>query len=263
MRVVKLVRRCALVGALLVATWSIPAQAQYTMVDLQALADQHGWAELIAHLGDIPPSRRDDNWKTLAQEAGIGSIQDAIKHEAPVDGLVVSEQLLTAFPGVKDSPEFMAKRADVGIKAFNLCFQFDKLVETCARLMRTFVAEDPDNHDLAFRAGLIARLNLLSWTAVPYFAMALQTGDPRCSNDQVDIAVLSGLALPPDDSDYHDALQGAKTIAGKLCWTALRAQLIKNLDDASSYYRDNTCPILRAHDALTEEQAKAACAAKN
>ena len=52
----------------------------YEMADLQALDKQGQWDELLAHLNDIPPSKRDAKWEGLAERAVTGHL-GAIKVE--------------------------------------------------------------------------------------------------------------------------------------------------------------------------------------
>src|SRR5580700_1594979 len=105
--------RSALVVALVVVLATI-ARADdrklYTLADLKALAKQQAWSELVDHLEDIPPTNRDADWRAVAQQAGLGALGIAGR-SGPVDGLSVSETLLDRYPVLKDSKDFMAKRA--------------------------------------------------------------------------------------------------------------------------------------------------------
>jgi len=94
----------------------------------------------------------------------------------------------------------------------------------------------------AFEAGKKARINYQHWVALYFFEKALsKKADPdRCSDEDVELGVLSGLDLP---SSYEGA-ERAQTVAEK-CWRELQPKLIAGLTERrGSYYMANLCPLL-------------------
>jgi hypothetical protein len=221
------------------------------MEDLRALAQTQSWVELINHLQDISPSKRDADWKKLAEQAGVGVLTSTTQGD-PLAGIQASEKMLENFPELKSSKAFMEKRNEVGLQAFsNSCFPSNWLADECNKALKTFVEQDRGNTALAFQAGKVARLNLKSWAATPYFFMAIkQAGDPRCKDEDVSLAVISALGLPAES--YKEVVDQAKDLSVK-CWQAIGPALLKELNDSSGYLADNSCPILKSQGASSPQ----------
>ena len=174
------------------------ADQSYSMTDLKTLADQSAWSELAAHLEDIRPADRSAEWHKVLEQTATGLLDQDGSTDDGYSAFSTSENLLTRFPKLKTNKTFMAKRADAGLKAFAVCFQNNYGADQCLQDMTKFVKSDAGNLDLAFKAGKLARLNLKHWAAAPFFASALNepNNDRRCDDEDVALAVMSGLALP-------------------------------------------------------------------
>src|SRR5687768_5770635 len=91
----------------------VSMNATYELADLKALEKQQSWAELVEHLGDVLPSKRDKDWEGLAERAGASwlgtfDLKKPETAEAPIDA---SDELIKRFPFLKQSRVFMTKRA--------------------------------------------------------------------------------------------------------------------------------------------------------
>ena len=75
-----------------------------------------------------------------------------------------------------------------------------------------------------------------------------------CADEDIKLAVLSGLALPSS----YDALPIAKEVAQGPCWENLKKPIVDAFDEDSEngYVRTNACSFLKAKKALSAEQAK-------
>ncbi len=220
-----------------------------TIVDLRALARQRAWAELVEHLSDVPPAARDREWQSLAQTACL----EEVNHErlkSPLAALGLGEALLQLYPALAESREFMNARADLGLQAFERCFEQDRTSEGCAAHLRAFVRADPTASDLAFKLGKLVPPRAHGRLAVPAFAVALRTpDDPRCNDPDVKRAVLSGLSVPRAG---NEALLGESVeLASNVCWRALAPAITDRMGGDSTDYLRNVCPFVRTRGALT------------
>jgi hypothetical protein len=230
------------------------ADTTYTLADLRALAQQQSWPEIVDHLSDIPPASRDAEWQTIAQQAGLGALNMA-GQRGPTDGLYLSESLLTRYPVLKTSPDFMSKRASLGAQAFQRCFARDEWAEYCAARLRPFVQAEPTNQELAFRLGKLVPPRAYGRLAVPAFAVAIrQKDDPRCQDPDVRRAVLSGLSLPRAGNE--DTVAESVQLGSTLCWQALAPAIVERMGSDAPDYLANTCPFAKQKQALPDLLAK-------
>src|SRR5262245_4245636 len=93
---------------------AVSLNATYEMADLKALEKQQSWAELVDHLGDILPSKRDKEWEGLAERGAVAwlgtfELKKPETAEAPIDA---ADSLAKRYPFLKQSKAFMGKRAE-------------------------------------------------------------------------------------------------------------------------------------------------------
>jgi len=226
----------------------------YSIEDLRALAKGRGgdeptsgevWGELVEHLRDILPSRRGSEWEALAEKASTGYIQGLLAEQKAEAALAAAEELRNRYPHLKRSKTFMAQRTRAGLAGFELCYQRERTPQrpTCTERLLAFVDGDASNAGLAMSAGKLVRLNQNHAQAAPFFrrALANRPGAPECQDEDLRLAVLSGLGLP---SDYPHAAD-ARKLAATLCAEALLDPIRKELEkDAGGYFKENVCAAL-------------------
>jgi hypothetical protein len=227
----------------------------YAMADLRVLAQQQSWGELIDHLEDIPPSNRDAEWRGLAQQAGLGALSVAGR-KGPSEGLWLSEGLLGRYPVLKESRDFMSKRAELGYAAFDKCFRGRiEWLDACGERLKPFVLADPTNADLAFRVAKLLPPPAHHYYAAPAFAVAIQKkDDPRCQDPDVRLAVVSGLGQSM--SANPDVVNASVQLASNLCWNALHTAVWEAMGGDSTDYLKNTCPFMKSRQTLATLLAK-------
>jgi hypothetical protein len=220
------------------------ATVRDTIVDLRALARQRAWGELIDHLEDISPASRDADWRDLAEQACLGALTLA---GSSGEAIALSERLLRRYPVLKESRDFMAKRADLGARAFARCFDARDWAEACADELGPFVKADPTNTELAFRLGKMISFWRHRWVALPAFAVAIQKKDDvRCSDPDVSRAVVSGLHLSKQMNG--DVVSEAVHLASDLCWNALHSAVRDAMGDDSEDILRNACAFVKARE---------------
>lgn len=261
---VRRVLACAVV-AILASMPLARAEGSYTMADLQALEKQQGWAELADHLGDVPPSQRDAVWEKIAQHTGLGLLSIAKRDKNPIQGIIDAEKLLTRFPAMKSSPEFLAQRGVVGLEAFKACFALgEKFEEQCMSVLRLFVDEDPTNQDLQYGAGEVIPPAYFPYVRVPYYRAGLTTRSAtRTCSERVVRATMAGLDRDNSTPEFKPIIADAIAIASDECWPQLRAPIIADLKKypAAADYQSHVCPILRAKKALEDADVRGLCKA--
>ncbi|HUP58145.1 MAG TPA: hypothetical protein VM598_11875 [Bdellovibrionota bacterium] len=247
--------------AILCLAFVISAHAdekKYSLKDLQALAGQGAWSELVEHLGDIPPASRDSAWEKVAIQAGTGLLGEAVNTRDPLNGIQASEALVDKYPHLRKSRSFMDRRAEVGLKAHERCLDTGYLAEECGKSLRTFVERDPESLDLAFHAGKLARLKMQHWTAAPFFrkALAKRSSTRSCADDDVRLSVLSALALPSGEKAHAEAIADAQAILKSQCFAELKDAVLAEFRNDSSYFQANACPVLKEKNALGKVSRK-------
>jgi hypothetical protein len=224
----------------------------YGLADLQALEKQGSFEELVEHLSDVPPTKRDAIWTGLAERGGAGYLSSLKLDEKSADKAIAwSDRLLQKYPALKQSKLFMGKRAEVGMKAFGFTFSnyrhsagddewLDKLKE--------FVKSDGVTADLPQQAARRVQKVLVAECAWPFWKMALDRGAALCKDADFQKAILGAI---------EDGVWKSETepVAQNKCWNDLKAPMQAGVEKGSFDYRKHVCPLLKAKSVtLTPEQ---------
>jgi hypothetical protein len=253
-----LLPRACLAAVLLAA--AIAHAKGYELADLDALAKQAAWQELLDHAEDIPPSQRTAHWSQLVEQAAIAAITDVDTDKATFGGVAAADELARRYPLLKKSKPFMAKRADIGVRAFTRCFDLagDSAsgAKACGERLAGFADGDPDNVDLARRAiGLIeSRIHFRSAApfSIYYRLIGKQKGGKECGNDGAKWAVIEALALDKSDPRVAEA----REVASVTCWDQMQNQIVDALQmpHDGAHYFENSCGFLVEKKALATLQ---------
>jgi hypothetical protein len=216
----------------------------YSMADLQALEKKGQWHELMQHIEDIAPPKRDAAWDKLLERAATAFVGSLSSGSEAFQGLMVAEDLRKRYPALGQSKEFMAKRGDLGKTVFDECFKQSYGGEQCYRMADDFVAVEP-NPEVMLAIAKVVRRNQNAYVAVPFFkrAVAAAKDTAPCKDSDLQLAIVAGLGLPPDETNATTS----REIATTKCWAELKEPLIAQLrKEGSGYYLDNACRVLRA-----------------
>jgi hypothetical protein len=186
-------------------------KAPYTLDDLTALEQQRGWTELVDHLDDIPPAQRAAPWQGLAERGSVGLLTTLATDKEPFAAVAAADALTKRFPTLTSSASFMAKRAEVGLEAFKVCYQRSHSGAACTDRLIGYVQADPDNTALAMAAGRLIVVNQFPYVAVRAFKLAVvgKTGRAReCADPELKRALRAAeSSLPKGDPITVDAKQ--------------------------------------------------------
>jgi len=223
----------------------------YPLSELQALDPMEDRAELLAHARDVAPSQRGAVWKGSVERAAIATLMLAeVKDTASAEQALSELDAQTAkFPFLARSPEWLAHRADLGVKALPWVSQQGER-GAWIRRVNEFAKKDAVTPHLAQRlADEVLLKHLIASTATSLFELAFERdGAAVCESATV---IKMTVDLATDGNAFKPALD--------TCWK----QLVGPLTQAASSSETRTaklhlCEVMAAHAA--EAPVKAACA---
>jgi hypothetical protein len=238
----------------LLLTLALTTAAQaYEMADLQALAKDSSWAELMQHLGDIAPSKRDAKWAALAEQGADGWLRSLELDERNAQRtLWTIDDLVKRYPALKKSKLFLAARTDVGLKAFGLTYSQSSHSagdDPWLTALTAWVKADA-TQSLPAKAAKLAQERLVARVAWPLWKLALERGAQVCA-----------------DADFHDAILSAYTSGVwaeettpviEKCWSELKAPVLKTIEkNEDKKDTAKLCTLAKAHT-LTAAQCPSA-----
>lgn len=232
--------------------------ATYELADLKALDKDQSWRELVEHLNDVVPSKRDAEWKAIAERACTGVVDPSeLKDPATAQrSLDQIDELMKRYGWLKDSKTFMARRAEVGFKALGWTYQNYRHAsgeDAWLDRLKTFVAADAVTPDMALRAMKLVNSRLVAVVSFPFVKPALAKGKAACKDAELQQAILGALA---EGSWTVEANEAAST-----CWDdfkpVISAEVLKAETTRTAQLK--LCPTLVEKKALTTEPLKKAC----
>lgn len=215
--------------------------------ELDALAGQGAWAELLEKAEKTAPTARTDAWRELVTRAAAAVVKGAAPGKEAFEAATRADTLAERFTFLAGRPAFLAARDEAVLLGARRCLELD---DSCWKRLGAFELTLTPAGSLALGKALKRRF--VAWRFVPLFARAVSVvGAPTCRDADVLAATLAGLELPDDAAPAVSARQ----IAFEWCWAAMQPALVNSQAGASSYRLQNTCASLRARKALTELQA--------
>lgn len=110
--------------------------------------------------------------------------------------------------------------------------------DACLEALKRYIKAHPAD---GFSAGKLVRAKFNHWVALQFFVPALTKATPQqCEDEDLRLAVLSGLALPDDDPNEALAMKAAKGA----CAASLRPHIRGGMADGSALYKKNATPLL-------------------
>ncbi|MCW5804671.1 MAG: hypothetical protein KIT31_20030 [Deltaproteobacteria bacterium] len=245
------------VGLACVATVATVAHAddaqKYSLADLKALVEQKSYLEAVQHLGDIAPAQRTGEWIELAGAASAGAVAGA-EADAKLGYMIEIEKM---YPNVLKSPKYVAVRTDAAKPAFDGCFRRRHAFQDCHDAALKFVDADVKNAKLTLDVAKAVRLGMSHYSAVPFFKRAHAAGGKAvCKDEDLKLAVISGLGLPDKDTRLEEAI--GLTYA---CFDDMKAPILKELTADSGYFHDRACDLLASRRVPLPADKERLCAA--
>ncbi|MDP1917518.1 MAG: hypothetical protein Q8L14_14855 [Myxococcales bacterium] len=211
-----------------------------TLEDLEALAGQSAWVELLERAEDVPPAKRNDAWRGLVTKAATAVVQtDESRAQA----------LSTRYGFLAKEPGFSKLQGTASVATLEKCLRRDDLKDALTECVSTFRKTNP-KADALVEAARLLRKQWNPAAPVELYADAAASAKETCSDAGLSESVLAALELPRDAT----RAAAARKLAFETCWTALAPAMKQAMVHASSYLLKNACEPLRAKKALTEMQ---------
>ncbi len=229
---------------LLVMCLAAPAFAdgKASFEDLQAMAKDGSWDELLEHAEDVPAAKRTDEWRALVTKAATNVVE---RDESRASTLSARYGFLT-----KD-PAFAKTGGGATVSVLEKCLRDERLRDPLGDCVTAFRKSKPNADTLAAGAKVIRK----SWNpAAPLdlWSDAVSGNKDLCKDESLKESVVAGLELPKDEKRAGLA----RTLAFETCWSSLQPVMKEKLVGASSSLLANSCSALRAKKALTELQTE-------
>lgn len=110
--------------------------------------------------------------------------------------------------------------------------------DACLDALKRYIKAHPAD---GFAAGKLVRARFNHWMALQFFVPALAKPTPsQCEDEDLRLAVLSGLSLPDDDPNVALAVKAAQGA----CAANLQPHIRNGLGDGSALYKKNAAPLL-------------------
>jgi uncharacterized low-complexity protein len=155
--------------------------------------------------------------------------------------LALAGALTTGSIATAHAYEIDAKHQRVNLSSvedFETCQNELAYSDVCFDALKSHVKAHPKDR---FAAGKAVRRRFNHWTALQFFLPVLSAATPeQCEDEDLRLAVLSGLALPDDDPNAALAIKAAE---GR-CAAQLLPHVRNGFGDANSFYRKNACKLL-------------------
>ena len=246
--------RLVVLLALALLAWPSPADEERlaSPEDLEVLAAEEQWAELLLRLNDSPPAGRGPRWSALVERAAAGHLASLAADG--VSGLeLVAADLVKDFPLLATSRPFMAQRNRLALAAVEDCYGREKDESPCNEHLFELVRGDKSNLDLLLASARLARDKGYPGSALAILELGLATSlkGPLCRHVETRAAVMGSLDYPKGE------VRGlALRVARQDCWTSLRTELSGAWDrKPAGNLSDSLCEILRRKGALGKKSA--------
>lgn len=185
-------------------------QKSYSFEDLQQLATQRAWTELITHLQDVRPAERGAAWQALVDRAGVEFLRSLTTSVSLDEVIRAGKVVVLQYPQLADNAEFTGLYLPQAEQYYASCYRYRNA--DCTNEYAQILAHFSAPAEMMFAQGQQA-LRQVSYTAsVPFFAQAVQRDPGYCSEEDVAKGVLETLALPK-----HSHFRAAFEVATQHC----------------------------------------------
>jgi hypothetical protein len=242
-----------LVSAALVLSCSQLAVAAptWSMKDVQALAANKSWNELLAGATNVPPATRSADWATTVSLAAGSRLQELVAESSSatqaqdIVDLVTKSEAKYAFL-VHDASYLKAKSTSVD-SVVGFCVKSRSLgcseaLEALARGLTTL-----PKGAAATIALLMSDDGRMPSDTFPFWAMAADDDTANCKYGGLQSAALGALAA--DKAELR--AQGVKV--AKTCYAVIEDGLVAQLQsvEKGSPFANSVCPLFKAHGKTT------------
>jgi hypothetical protein len=204
------------------------------MEDLERLADQEYWDEVIAHLDDIKALDRDDRWQTVLETSVVGWMESLVNKDDTENAYLDSTDVFNRFKTLKKSDEAMKLKEKVGMRQVEACLRFQdpetKRLKDCRPISKEFIGYHKGRKaELAVKVANLTSYQRNARWAAQYYQMALEAKnghDVVCADDRLPVVIHSGLYGMDEEKKVADDLW-------KTCPEHLKKYTLERIDKLS------------------------------
>lgn len=228
--------------------WSalgLAAEKVATMEDLEALAKEEHWSELLNEASAVRPAARTPRWKELVEKAAEDRLKNHADESHPAE-------LARVYPSLLKAESFRKLAGDVAVFEFEKCT--DGYAHTaCTDRLVKFLEQLKPTPEIALKAGKAIGKRFNQSESIRAYRLGIDDKNRTlCADESVKYSVVTALNIPKSDT-----LEWAKEIAGKYCFSEMRESVETALDkDGSGYTATNACAVLKGKNTLKGLRAK-------
>ena len=105
---------------------------RYTMAELELMAKNKQWANVILAIKDIPKSDQDIQWNHLLERAAIGYVEE-LKKWGFSDAERMIHDIVNEFPSLKKSYKFEKLKTEFYLSGYENCFSNPANASDCVK----------------------------------------------------------------------------------------------------------------------------------
>jgi hypothetical protein len=229
---------------------------EVSMKELQALATQGSWRELLATAIKVKPSTRDADWRKLVVSAAVHVVNDSTDASSGISstqellGIVPRAEAMYGF--LRDDTAYLDAKAKAVQRVAASCGGGEQ--GDCAGIVLALsagVQRFPKG--TARRLAELVDRDIGAADALHFWRVAVAEQRDACKEPGVARAVISVLASEATGAPLDEALNTART-----CLVQLESGLLEALIDAEdgSAFARNACPMLKARPGATVTKKK-------
>ena len=131
------------------STWGIESKKTYDLEDLIKLCEKKQSIEFFAHMRDITPTQRDEDWSECTRNLSSSYLLSiTLKKEITKEDFLRSE-FLNEFSINRANSEFQDSRDFIGYQYIKKCFS--KKLESCQKDLDSFWSTPPSREEMVLK----------------------------------------------------------------------------------------------------------------
>ncbi len=111
---------------------------RYTINQLELMAKNHRWSEVILYVKDIPKSEQNLQWKNLVERASFGYVS-GLKSEGFSDAKQMMQELIQEFPFLRNYAKFEKLKDEIYLTEYEKCFSKNLDIPYCTQTALVFM----------------------------------------------------------------------------------------------------------------------------
>lgn len=226
------------------------AKAPATQAELDTLAANGAWDEILERAEDVPAASRGEPWKTVVVSAATARVTHrASSAPEAFAAAVEADALKGRYRFLADREAFITAR-DAAVNAGAQRCMKDREDQACWKALAHFENTLSPAGGLAL-GRLFKKNGWLPSRVMPLLAKGISGADSAlCKDPEVQDVTVAALDAPVEEA----SAAAARTVAFEWCWVAMQPKLRAAMVGASSYRLRNACKPMRERKALSALQ---------